>query len=75
MIEKVGQIIREDCRRTIDEVSMLVGPDKWWNNTRLLQHDNAPAHAALLNRRFLTDNNILPTRPTLHPATFSYFQN
>jgi len=25
MIERVRQIIREDCRRTIDEVSMLVG--------------------------------------------------
>ena len=25
MIERVGQIIREDRRRTIDEVSMLVG--------------------------------------------------
>ena len=25
MIEKVRQIIREDCRRTIDEISMLVG--------------------------------------------------
>ena len=58
MIERVRQIIREDCRRTIDEVSMLVGPDKWRNNTWLLHHDNAPAHAALLTRRFLTDNNM-----------------
>ena len=24
--------------------------DKWWNNTWLIQHDNAPAHAALLTR-------------------------
>ena len=56
MIERVRQIIREDRRRTIDEVSMLVGPDQWRNNTMLLHHDNAPAHAALLTRRFLTDN-------------------
>jgi len=61
MIEKVRQIILEDRRRTIDKVSMLVGishgtclrenvrrkrPDLWQNNTWLLHHDNAPAHAA-----------------------------
>jgi len=33
-------------------------PDQWQNYTWLLHHDNAPAHAALLTRRFLTDNNI-----------------
>ena len=33
MIERVRQIIREDCRRTINEVSMLVEPDQWRNNT------------------------------------------
>ena len=53
-------------------------PDQW-QNTWLLYHDNAPAHAALLTRRFLTYNNMTvvphPTCPTLHPATFSYFQN
>jgi len=27
MIERVRQIIHEECCRTIDEVSMLVGPD------------------------------------------------
>ena len=57
MIETVRQIIRED-HRTIDEVSMLMGPDQWRNNTWLLHHDNAPAHAALLTRRFLNDNNM-----------------
>ena len=55
-------------------------PDQWRNNTWLLHHDSAPAHAALLTRRFLTDKSmtgchILPTHPTLCPATFSYFQN
>ena len=33
-------------------------PDQWRNNTWLLHHYNAPAHAALLIRRFLTDNNM-----------------
>ena len=57
MIERARQIIREDLR-TIDEVSMLVGPDQWRNNTWLLHYDNAPAHAAPLTRQFLTDNNM-----------------
>ena len=33
-------------------------PDQWRNNTWLLHHNNAPAHAALLTRWFLTDNNM-----------------
>ena len=75
MIDRVRQIIREDRRRTIDEVSMLVGPDQWQNNTWLLHHDNVPAHAALLTRRFLTDNNMTvvphpPYSPNLAPNTF-----
>ena len=78
MIERVRQIIREDRRRTIDEVSMLVGPDQWRNNTMLLHHDNAPAHAALLTRRFLTANNMTvvshpPYSPYLAPSDFFLF--
>jgi len=33
-------------------------PDHWRNNTWLLQYDNAPAHAVLITRRFLTYNNM-----------------
>jgi hypothetical protein len=40
MIERVRQIIHEECCRTIDEISMLVGPDQWRNNTWLLHHDS-----------------------------------
>jgi len=56
-------------------------PDQWRNNTWLLHHGNAPAHAALLTRRFLTDNNMSvvphpPYSPNLaHSDFFSYFQN
>ena len=54
-------------------------PDQWWDNTWLLHHDNAPAHTALLPYSFWPIAtwlwcHILPTRPILHPATFSYFQ-
>jgi len=54
-------------------------PDQWRNNTRLLHHDNAPAHAALLTRRFLTDNIMTvvphpPYLPDLAPSNFFLFQ-
>ena len=95
MIERVRQIIREDRRRTIDEVSMLVGIS--YGNChiiltedlkmrrvaskfvpRLLSVDNVPAYAALLTRRFLTDNNrtVVPHPPyslDLAPCDFFLF--
>jgi len=52
--------------------------DHWRNNTWLLHHNNAPAHAALLTRRFLTDNNMTvvphaPYSPDLVPSDFFLF--
>jgi len=96
MIERLHQ----DCHRTIDEVSMLVGishgtchkiltedlkrlwenvrrkwPDQWQNNTWLLHHDNVPAHAALLTRWFLTNNNMTGATSSLlaRPCTQRLF--
>ena len=46
--------LRENVRRK--------RPDQWRNNTWLLHHDNLPAHAALLTRRFLTVNNMTVVR-------------
>jgi len=53
-------------------------PNQWRNNTWLLHHDNAPAHAALLTRRFLTDNIMTvvphpPYSPDLAPSDFFLF--
>ena len=53
-------------------------PDQWRSNTWLLHHDNAPAHAALLTRRFLTDNNMTlvphpPYSPDLAHSDFFLF--
>ena len=67
---KVLKRLRENVRRK--------RPDQWQNNTRLLHHDNAPAHAALLTRRFLTDNNMTvvphpPYSPDLAPSDFFLF--
>ena len=87
MIDSVRQIIREDRRRTIDEVSMLVGISHGSchkilteDNTWLLHHDNAPAHTALLTRRFLTNNNMTvvphpPYSPDLAPCDFLISKN
>ena len=54
--------------------------DQWRNNTWLLLHENAPAHSALLTRRFLTDNNmnVVPHilySPDLAPSDIFYFPN
>jgi len=53
-------------------------PNQWRNNTWLLHHDNAPAHAALLTRQFLTNNNmtVVPHRlylPNLATSDFFLF--
>ena len=53
-------------------------PDQWRNNTWLLHHENASAHAVLLTRRFLTDNNMTvvphsPCSPDLAPSDFLLF--
>ena len=53
-------------------------PDQWRNNTQLLHHNKAPAHAALLTRWFLTDNimTVVPHSsysPDLAPSNFFLF--
>jgi len=59
--------LRENMRRK--------RPDQWRNNTWLLHHDNAPAHASLLTRRFLTDNNDCgaTSSPLAQPCTQRLF--
>ena len=62
--------LRENVRRK--------RPDRWQNNTWLLHHDNESAYAALLTRRFLTDNNMTvvphpPYSPDLAPREFFLF--
>jgi len=67
---KVFKHLRENVRRK--------RPGQWRNNTWLLHHDIAPTHAALLTRRFLTDNNMTvvprpPYSPDLAPSNFYLF--
>jgi len=55
-------------------------PEAWTNNTWMLHHDNAPAHASLLIREFLTkhETTVVP-QPSystdLAPAEFFLFPN
>jgi len=53
-------------------------PEAWTNNTWMLHHDNAPAHASLLIREFLTKHETTvvsqpPYSPDLAPADFFLF--
>ena len=50
-------------------------PEAWTNNTCMLHHDNAPAHASLLTREFLKKHETTvvpqpPYCPDLAPADF-----
>ena len=67
----------EGLKRLRENVRMK-RPDQWRNNTWLLHHDNGSAHAALLNRWFLTDNNMTvvphpPYSPDVAPSDFFLF--
>ena len=53
-------------------------PEAWTNNTWMLHHDNAPAHASLLIHEFLTkhETTVVPQPPysrDLTPANFFLF--
>jgi len=53
-------------------------PEAWTNNTWMLHHDNAPAHASLLIREFLKkyETTVVPQppySPDLAPADFFLF--
>ena len=55
-------------------------PEAWTKNTRMLHHDNAPAHVPLLIREFLTKHQTTvvpqpPCSPDLAPADFFLFLN
>jgi len=65
----------DDILRRLRENVRRKRPDQLQNNTWLLHHDNAPAHAALLTQWFLTYNNVtvVPHTPYLPDLAPSYF--
>jgi len=82
-IEKVLAVIRKNvlCGDTVNKEFYLnvlkclraavrrKRPEAWTNNTWMLHHDNAPAHASLLIREILTK----PHSPDFAPADFFFF--
>jgi len=80
-VEKVLAVIRQNVPRgeTVNKEFYLNAlkrsraavrkkrPEEWANNTWLLHHDKAPAHASLIIREFLTkhETTVVPSRPTL----------
>jgi transposase len=68
------------CQRILsDELNIRrKRPDKWRNNSWVLHHDNAPAHASLFVRHFLASMNTTviphpPYSPDLAPCDFLLF--
>ena len=61
------------------EASRRKRPGEWTNNTWMLHHDEAPAHASLLIREFLTKHETTvvpqpPYSPDLAPSELFLFQ-
>ena len=91
LVEKVLAVIRKSVPRseTVNKdfllkvmkrlrVEVRKRPAAWTNNTWLLQHDNAPAHASLRIREFLTKHETTvvpqpPYSPDLAPADIFLF--
>ena len=76
--QRVNAALYAEVLRRLQENVRRKRPDQWHNNIWLLHHDNAPAHAALLTRRFLTDSNmtVVPHPPyslDLAPSDFFLF--
>ncbi|PNF15068.1 hypothetical protein B7P43_G16541 [Cryptotermes secundus] len=80
-VEKIREIIKDDRRRTIEEIVELSGVT-WSSAARdwFFHHDNAPAHTALSVRQFLTKNGMTPVphppySPDLAPCDFFFFSS
>jgi len=88
-VERVRAVIRGNRRLTVREVANEIlaclrdavrrkRPELWVNQTWVLHHDNAPAHASLLIRGYLAKHQTPvvphpPYSPDLAPADFFLF--
>jgi len=77
-----GQMVnRQLYQEVLARLRDVVGrkrPELWENQTWMLHHDNAPAHASLLTRSYLAKHQISvvphpPYSPDLAPADFILF--
>ena len=76
--ETVNKEFYLNVLKRLREVVRRKRPGAWTNNTWLLHHDNAPAHASFLIREFLTNHEttVVPQphySPDLAPSDFFFF--
>jgi len=76
--ETVNKELYLNVLKRLREAVRRKRPEAWTNNTWMLHHDNAPAHASLLIREFLTKHETTvvpqpPYSPELAPADFFLF--
>jgi hypothetical protein len=81
-VDRVNAVIRQTdyliVLQRLRDADRQKRPHKWSSGTWLLQHDNAPCHAALSVREFLAKHSILvvphpPYSPHLAPCDFFLF--
>ena len=77
---KISEIVRKDMsvrmiadmvginRGTVRQTLRNKRPNQWKNNVGMLHQDNAPAHNALLDKKFLPDKHI----PVLEHPSYSW---
>ena len=77
-----GQMVNKKCYRDVlarlRDTAQRKRPELWDNQTWILHHDNAPAHASLLIRSYLAKYQTSavphpPYSPDLAPADFFLF--
>ena len=76
--ETVNKVFYLNVLKLLKEAVRRKRPEAWTNNTWVLHHDNATAHASLLTREFLTKHERtvvpqLPHSPDFDPADFFLF--
>jgi len=76
--ETVNKELYLKVLKRLREVVRRKRPEAWTNNSWMLHHDNAPVHASLIIREFLTkhEKTVVPQRPCspdLAPADFFLF--
>ena len=78
--QMVNKQLYQDVIARLRDAGRRKRPKLWENQTWLLHHDNAPAHASLLIRSFLAKHQTSvvshpPYSPDLAPADFFCFPN
>jgi len=78
--QMVNKQLYQDVLARLRDAVRRKRPELWENQTWMLHHDNAPAHASLLIRSYLAKHqtSIVPHPPysaDLAPVDFSCFPN